>query len=61
MAFEYTECTKFKGSDCDTDYCLVVAKVRERLVISKQAAQKFYGEIFNIRNLNELEVRKLSD
>ena len=25
---------------------------------SKQAGQKFYGERFNIRKLNELEVRK---
>jgi len=36
----------------------VVAKVRERLAISKQAAQRFDGERFNLRNLNELEVRK---
>jgi len=28
----------------DTDYYLVVAKVRERLVVSKQAAQKLAGE-----------------
>jgi len=36
----------------------VVAKVRERLAISKQAAHRFDGEIFNLRKLNELEVRK---
>jgi len=36
----------------------VVAKVRERLAVSKQAAQKFDGERFNIRELNVLEVRK---
>jgi len=34
------------------------AKVKERLVVSKQAAQKLDGEIFNFRKLNELEVRK---
>jgi len=28
------------------------------LAVSKQAAQKFDGERFNIRNLNYLEVRK---
>ena len=33
-------------------------KVRERMVVSKQAAQKFDGEIFDLRKLNELEVRK---
>ena len=36
----------------------MVAKVRERLVVSKQAAQKFRGERFNLRKLNELKVRK---
>ena len=45
-------------AECDTDYCLVVAKVRDRLAVSKQAAQKFEGERLNLRKLNELEVRK---
>jgi hypothetical protein len=36
----------------------VVAEVRERLVASKQEAQKFDGERFNLRKLNDLEVRK---
>jgi len=36
----------------------VVAKVRERLAVSKQAAQEFDGVRFNLRNLNELKVRK---
>jgi len=48
----------FMGSDCDTDHCLVVAKFRESLAVSKQAAQKFDGERFNLRNLNELEIMK---
>jgi len=30
----------------------------ERLAVSKQAAQKFDGERFNLRKLNELEIRK---
>ena len=33
-------------------------KIRERLAVSKQAAQKFDGERFNLRKLNELELRK---
>jgi hypothetical protein len=36
----------------------VVAKVRERLAVSKQEAQKFDGKRFNFRKLNELEVGK---
>jgi len=48
----------FRGADCDTDQCLVVAKVREILAVSKQAAQRFHGEHFNLRKLNELKVRK---
>jgi hypothetical protein len=36
----------------------VVAKVRERLAVSQQEVQKFDGERFNVRKLNELEVRK---
>jgi len=36
----------------------VVAEVKERLAVSKQAAQKFHVERFNLRKLNELEVRK---
>jgi len=36
----------------------VVAEVRERLALSREAAQKFNGERFNLRKLNELEVKK---
>jgi hypothetical protein len=48
----------FRGADRDTDHYLVVAKVRERLAVSKQAAQKFDAERFNLKKLSELEVRK---
>jgi len=48
----------FSGADCDTGHCLVVAKFRERLAVSKEAAQKFDWERLNLRKLNEMKVRK---
>jgi len=48
----------FRGADCDTDHYLEIANVRERLAVCKQAAQKFDRPRFNLRKLNEPEVRK---
>ena len=36
----------------------MVAKLRERLAVNKKAAQKFDRERFNLRKLNELEVKE---
>ena len=36
----------------------MVAKLKERLAVSKQEAQKYDRERFNFNKLNELEVRK---
>jgi hypothetical protein len=48
----------FRGVDCDTDHNLVVENGKERLAVTKQALQKFDGERFNLRKLDDLEVRK---
>jgi len=48
----------FSVVDCDTDHYLVIAKVRERLAVGKQAAQRFDRQRFNLRKLNEPEVRE---
>jgi hypothetical protein len=48
----------FRGTDCDTDDYLLVEKVREILTVSKLSVQNLDGERFNLRKLNELEVRK---
>ena len=34
----------FRGADCDTDHYLVIAKVRERLAVSKQEPQSLVGK-----------------
>ena len=36
----------------------MVAKLRERLAVHKQAAQKFEGKRFNLRKLQEPEVKE---
>jgi hypothetical protein len=36
----------------------VVASVKKKMAVSKQASQKFNGERFNLRKLSELKNRK---
>jgi hypothetical protein len=48
----------FRGADCDSDHYLVVLEVRERLALVKQLVKKMDVERFNLKQLNEEEVKE---
>jgi hypothetical protein len=48
----------FRRADCDTENYLVVAKVRERLAVTKRALKKTDNERFNLKKLNEREAKE---
>ena len=48
----------FRGADCGTDHYLVIATVRKKLAVGKQTAQRVDRKRFNLRKLNESEVRE---
>jgi hypothetical protein len=45
----------FRAADCDSDYYLVVAKVRERLAVNEQRSQRSHMKRFNLKKINEVE------
>jgi hypothetical protein len=45
----------FIAADCDTDHCLVVSKIRERLAVNKHGLHTFHMERLHLRKLNEVE------
>jgi hypothetical protein len=47
-----------RAADCDSDHCLVVAKVRERLAVNKQRSHRFDMERFNLKKLNDVESKE---
>ena len=48
----------FRGAHCDTAHFVVVATVGGSVAVSKQAAHKCNQERINLRNPNELKVRR---
>jgi hypothetical protein len=49
MTFKYTRCNILQGAGCNTDHYPVIAKVRERLSVRKQAAQNVDVERFYVK------------
>jgi hypothetical protein len=48
----------FREADCDTGHYLVVAKLRDRLAVSKEEeAHKFHVEIFHRKLGNNFKLR----
>jgi hypothetical protein len=48
----------YRGAEYDTDHYLVVEKLRERISVSKRARQKFDLERFDLKKLDDVEVKE---
>jgi hypothetical protein len=48
----------FRVADCDTDHCLVVAKLREIISVSKGVRKMFDLERFELRKSDDVEVKE---
>jgi hypothetical protein len=48
----------FRQTDCDTNHYLVVARHREKLLVSKQATQKFVMHRFYLKKLNDAKIKE---
>jgi hypothetical protein len=48
----------FRGADCDTDNYQVEAKLTERISVSKGVRQNFDLERFDLKKLNDVEVKE---
>jgi hypothetical protein len=49
----------FREADCNNEHYLVVAKLRDRISLSKQAMRKFDLERFGLKKLNDTEVKEM--
>jgi hypothetical protein len=48
----------FRGADCDSEHYLIVAKLRGIISVSKRARQQLHLERFDVKNLDEVVVKK---
>jgi hypothetical protein len=45
----------FRAADFDTDRYLVIAKVRDRLAVTKERSHRFHMEKFNFKKLKSIK------
>jgi hypothetical protein len=57
--FRVLDDLSFRAACCNTDYYLLVAKVRETLAVIKQRSYRFYMERFSLQKLNRLKSKQL--
>jgi hypothetical protein len=50
----------FRGADCDTNHYLIVAKLMEKILVSKRVRQNFHLERFDLKKLDDIEVKEKS-
>jgi hypothetical protein len=54
----YERVRSFRGAECDIDHYMVLAKIRERISVSKQTRQNLDSELFCLRRLDDVKVKE---